>query len=434
MARKRNQKTMAAYLRNESLNSFSFIDLFAGAGGLSEGFTQAGFEPITHVEMDPWACNTLKTRACFNWLKDNNKLDLYYDYVCGKMARDEFYALVPTEVIDSVICETMSDETMPSIFEKTDAMMKKKGVQKVDLIIGGPPCQAYSIVGRSRKDMTNDPRNQLYKLYCQVLAYYQPEMFVFENVPGLLTAGNGEYLKDIISRFAKLGYDLESRIINASDYRVLQNRKRIILVGWKKGSEHYYPLQQSCTLGFSVNDILSDLPAIEPGGYSCEYRDGQMSEYLRQTGIRQNGDRLLQHQARNNREQDREIYRYAIRAWNNGHSRLKYAELPERLITHKNTVDFQDRFKVVASDRPTCHTMVAHICKDGHYYIHPDLEQARSISVREAARIQSFPDSFFFEGGRTAAFRQIGNAVPPLLAKEIAVGILKQLKEATDND
>ena len=282
--------------------------------------------------------------------------------------------------------------------------------------------------------MTNDPRNQLYKLYCQVLERYKPEMFVFENVPGLLTAGKGEYLKDIINRFDALGYELEYRVINASDYGVLQNRKRIILVGWRKGSGHSYPLQQSSTLGYTVNDILADLPPIAPGGSSQEYRDLPISSYLERTGLRSSEDILLQHRARTNREQDREIYRHAIRAWNDNHSRLKYSDLPPELITHKNVNDFQDRFKVVASDQVTCHTMVAHICKDGHYYIHPDLEQARSISIREAARIQSFPDSFYFEGGNTAAFRQIGNAVPPLLAKEIALGIMKQYEEASEND
>ena len=418
---------------SRSHSPVTFIDLFAGAGGLSEGFTQAGFEPITHVEMDEWACCTLKTRACYNWLIHNGKVDIYRNYVTGKITRDQFYASVPREVIDSVICETMSDDTMAGIFARTDSMMNKKGIKKVDIIIGGPPCQAYSIAGRSRKDMTNDPRNQLYKLYCQVLERYQPEIFVFENVPGLLTAGKGEYLKDIIARFDALGYELEYRVINASDFGVLQNRKRIILVGWRKGSGHSYPLQQSSTQGFSVNDILADLPAITPGGSSQEYRDVPVSDYLKQTGLRECDDILLQHHARTNREQDREIYRHAIRVWNDKHARMKYSDLPPELITHKNVVDFQDRFKVVASDQATCHTMVAHICKDGHYYIHPDLEQARSISIREAARIQSFPDSFYFEGGNTAAFRQIGNAVPPLLAKEIALGIMKQFEEATDN-
>ena len=132
------------------------------------------------------------------------------------------------------------------------------------------------------------------------------------------------------------------------------------------------------------------------------------------------------HQARPNTEQDLEIYRKAVRAWNRSKSRLSYTDLPKRLRTHNNTKCFLDRFKVVASDMPACHTMMAHISKDGHYFIHPDIAQARSLSVREAARVQSFPDSYYFEGGRTAAFTQIGNAVPPLMAEAIARSIIRQ--------
>lgn len=433
VSNKLSQNDRSAAMRKTE-SRLSFIDLFAGAGGLSEGFTQAGFEPITHVEMDAWACTTLRTRACYNWLKAHNRLNCYIDYVNGQMSREEFYACVPSEVTDSVICETMSNETMPSIFKKTDAMMKTKGISKVDILIGGPPCQAYSVVGRSRKDMSNDPRNQLYKLYCQVLQRYRPEMFVFENVPGLLTAGNGKYLKDIIARFDALGYDLEYQVVNASDYGVLQNRKRIILVGWQKGSGHRYPLQQLVSGNYKVADILNDLPPVLPGERANEYLASPVSEYLIQTGIRGPEDILLQHNARTNREQDREIYRCAIQAWSTDHKRLRYSDLPPELITHKNTIAFQDRFKVVAADSPTCHTLVAHICKDGHYYIHPDLKQARSVTIREAARIQSFPDNFYFEGGNTAAFRQIGNAVPPLLARKIAEGIRDQYEGDSEND
>ena len=127
-------------------------------------------------------------------------------------------------------------------------------------------------------------------------------------------------------------------------------------------------------------------------------------------------------------ERDRDIYRLAIKSWKKNHSRLKYTEIPKELATHSNRTSFLDRFKVVADDLPAAHTLVAHISKDGHYYIHPDLKQARSISVREAARIQSFPDDFYFEGSRTAVFIQIGNAVPPLLAKNIAEALKVQFE------
>ena len=125
------------------------------------------------------------------------------------------------------------------------------------------------------------------------------------------------------------------------------------------------------------------------------------------------------------------VYRRVIELWNDNHQRLRYCDLPDNLRTHHNTTAFLDRFKIVEGDTSTCHTMMAHISKDGHYFIHPDLSQARSITVREAARIQSFPDSYYFESSRTAAFTQIGNAVPPLMAKAIAVEI-KNLLENYD--
>ena len=147
------------------------------------------------------------------------------------------------------------------------------------------------------------------------------------------------------------------------------------------------------------------------------------------TGIRKKDDVLTWHIARPHISRDREIYRKVITAWFKDKKRIKYTDLPEELCTHRNRTAFLDRFKVVASDMPACHTMMAHISKDGHYFIHPDLEQARSITVREAARIQSFPDDFYFEGSRTAAFTQVGNAVPPLMAKGIAEKIKEMLEK-----
>ena len=138
-------------------------------------------------------------------------------------------------------------------------------------------------------------------------------------------------------------------------------------------------------------------------------------------------DILTWHVARPNIARDREIYKMVIHTWNTEKRRLKYTDLPPELCTHRNRTAFLDRFKVVAGDLPFSHTLVAHISKDGHYFIHPDYGQARSISVREAARIQSFPDNFFFEGSRTSAFVQIGNAVPPLMASGIAQALKREM-------
>lgn len=407
----------------------TFLDLFAGAGGLSEGFASAGYKPIAHVEMDKDACSTLKTRECYYYLKEHGQEKTYLKYLKGSISREDLYAMVPQYVLDSVVCATMSDDTMPAIFERIDKSILKKGEKQIDLIIGGPPCQAYSQVGRSRKNMDGDPRNTLYKLYFKAIKQYSPSMFVFENVPGLLTAGGGAYLNDIIQGFQELGYEIEPRILNASDYGVLQNRKRIILIGWRRGSNHKYPSIPVVKNTFTIADILSDLPPLEPGQEKTNYSKKRIGGYLKTTGIRKEGDVLTWHVARSNVERDRKIYRLAIKTWEDKHTRLKYTDIPEELATHKNRTSFLDRFKVVSSDLPTTHTMVAHISKDGHYYIHPDYKQARSISVREAARIQSFPDDYYFEGSRTAAFRQIGNAVPPLLARAVAKALKEQFVE-----
>lgn len=405
-----------------------FLDLFAGAGGFSEGFVQENFVPVAHVEMDNNACNTLRTRECCHWLNKEGQRKKYNEYLEGKIDRKQLYKSVPQDILQRVICETMTREGMPDLFSRIDGIMEKDRINHVDLMLGGPPCQAYSIAGRSRKDMTNDPRNHLYKLYLMAVKKYQPDILVFENVPGILSAGNSSYFNDLKKSLEDMDYTVDHRVCKASDYGVLQNRKRIILVAWKKKSGLAYPdMKKVDTAEDIVYDLLSDLPAINPGEKNNAYRPGRYSSYLKKTGLRKHGDVLTQHQARTNLDRDRDIYRLAIQAWNEGKGRrLNYNDLPAELKTHKNTKDFQDRFKVVAANEHLSQTMVAHISKDGHYYIHPDYNQARSISIREAARIQSFPDDYFFEGGQTAAFRQIGNAVPPLMARAIAKAIKEQ--------
>ncbi len=406
----------------------NFIDLFAGAGGLSDGFVSAGFEPIAHIEMNHYASLTLKTRTCYYYLKEHGKLDTYYDYVTGKISQDELYNSIPKEMLNSVMNKEISDETTELIFENIDSIMKKRKMKGVDLIVGGPPCQAYSLAGRARDEngMENDPRNYLYKQYVKFLKRYQPDMFVFENVPGIITAKGGEILNDIIICMKKVGYEVDAKPVDAADFGVLQHRKRIIIIGWKKEKKLKYPKFDSIKVAATVNDILRDLSTLSPGQEKNEYTEVP-NDYLNWSGIRNEKDKLSLHVCRKHNERDLEIYKIAIDKWNDGHQRLKYTDLPARLVTHKNTNSFLDRFKVLASDLPCSHTMIAHISKDGHHFIHPEIKQCRSISVREAARIQSFPDNYFFEGPRTAKFVQIGNAVPPLMAKGIAEAIKKVL-------
>lgn len=401
--------------------TYTIIDLFAGAGGLSEGFSQAGFVPIAHVEMDNNACNTLRTRCCYHYLRSKGQLELYYGYIKGEISRQTLYTSVPTNIIDAVINVEISNDTIDCTFEKIRKLTKGRSV---DLIIGGPPCQAYSLLGRHRKEMEDDPRTLLYLQYGKFLEEFKPKGFVFENVPGLLSAKKGEHFKNLQVYFKELGYNVHFQMLNAADYGVLQNRKRIILVGWKNEQDHGFPNISTYRSEAIVNDILSDLPILKAGDVkNVSPYIGQTNTYLEKSGIRSNEDFFVtQNISRPVNENDASIYDYAIKTWNNKRVRVKYTDLPQKVRTQKNEDSFLDRFKVVDGNGLS-HTIVAHLAKDGHYYIHPCLELCRSISVREAARMQSFPDNFYFEGSRSAMFKQIGNAVPVLMAKKIAESI-----------
>lgn len=405
-----------------------YIDLFAGAGGLSEGFKRAGYQPVAHVEADLAACFTLQTRLAFYYLKENNKADTYIQYLKGEITRDQLYSLIPDHVLASVINLSIGDNNNRTVFQQIETLNEKK---EIDLIIGGPPCQAYSLVGRARdaNNMKGDPRNYLYIQYGKFLKKYAPKMFVFENVIGLLSAEKGKYFRNIQRYFRRLGYIVEPFIVNANQFGVLQNRRRVIMIGWQKDLEvSIGQLEDDNRLNYKVQSVFTDLPSIKAGGGINKFLPyaSVTNDYLRFAKIRNGGDVLTQHVARPHTEQDKEIYRMTVRVWEENKNRLDYNELPDRLKTHNNRKAFLDRFKVVAGNLSCSQTVVAHIAKDGHYYIHPDIQQNRSITVREAARLQTFPDDYYFEGVkehqiRTAAFKQIGNAVPPLMVEKIAI-------------
>ena len=350
------------------------IDLFAGVGGLSLGFEKCGFDVILANEYDPSiaAAYEMNHKGTKMIVGDITALDL----------------------------------------EKTFGSYEGK----VDVVIGGPPCQAYSVAGRARmgKAVEDDPRNGLYKYYVQFLDRYKPEMFVFENVLGIITAKRGEPFADLKKLVDELGYDMEARVQIASQHGVLQKRQRVIIVGWMRSESNKYgypelTVEEMC---YSVmKDLFADLPLRKAGeGKLCETisytKPLSEMEYLKQSGIRGVLDFTTQHIARPTNDNDREIYKIAVDMWFDGKRRLNYAELPSRLQKHKNKETFLNRFSVVDPDG-CCHTVVAHIAMDGHYYIYPTpnptLENVRSITVREAARLQSFPDDYFFEGSRTSA-------------------------------
>ncbi len=418
----------------------NYLDLFAGAGGLSEGFIQAGYTPVAHVEMDKAACNTLKTRTAYHWLKSQDKVEIYNQYLRGEIRRDEFYHVIPQKLLNSVLNYEISEETLPEIFRKVDALLDG---QSLDLIVGGPPCQAYSIVGRARdeKGMVGDKRNYLYKLYAKFLERYRPQYFVFENVVGLLSAKDEDgslHFDNMRRLFQRCGYSTEYKVLNAVDYGVLQNRKRIILIGKLGDTSNFYPdIPIVDTSNITVSELLDDLPEISAGAgqYKPVETKDYTGTYLYDEKIKSyDHEPVTLHIARPHIPQDLEIYRIAVEAWNKDQSRISYPDLPKKLQTHHNTTAFLDRFKVVAKDIHYSQTVVAHISRDGHYYIHPDIKQNRSLTPREAARLQTFPDNYYFEStkeepGRTAAFRQIGNAVPVRLAYSVAAALKRSLVE-----
>ncbi|MDB2438334.1 DNA cytosine methyltransferase [Hellea sp.] len=404
------------------MSIITYIDLFAGAGGLSEGFLSAGFTPVAHVEADKAATFTLKTRAAYHYLKDQNKIGEYHKYLKGKISRSELYDIIPDDILETVVHAKIGEDNK-RIFKNIDSLL---GERSVDIIVGGPPCQAYSLVGRAPlKHKKTDERRSLYIEYGRFLKKYNPKAFVFENVPGMLTAGGGVFFKNLQKYFKRIGYVLEPKILNAKDFGVIQNRRRIIIVGWRKGEVFEFPELDCQSKEASRDEIFSDLKKIKPGHSKRISKYSQpCNQYLEESGIRNCVDFVSQHVTRPHNDRDLRIYKLAIKKMNKG-DRIKNNQIPENMRTQKNTTDFLDRFKVV--DKMP-HTMIAHIAKDGHHFIHPDVTQCRSISVREAARIQSFPDDYYFEGVRenvfrSPAFRQIGNAVPPLMAKEIAIKI-----------
>lgn len=442
--------------------SMNFLDLFAGAGGLSEGFTRAGFDAIAHVEIDKYASSTLKTRVAYHYLKKNDRLGEYGEYQKTyylskgerEIARAKLIGQIPSSLLNSVINLPISIETLPEIFDRIDSQMIEMKQQQVDMVIGGPPCQAYSVIGRSRdaNNMKDDPRNYLYKLYIKFLSRYRPKAFVFENVPGLLTAMDGEIFKDVLKglenpslvdpdlevpnvEIGGLRYNVQWKVRKATEFGVPQNRKRIIIIGIRDDlNPEILSFTNKNLPDFTISDILSDLPALQAGEASKDekYRGrvAELHQILKILNIRRGDgtDILTHHEARNHQKADLEIYKSAVELLGKG-IKIKYTDVDKAFVSHNRLDVFLDRFKVVAGNEPYCHTVVAHIAKDGHHFIHYDINQNRSLTVREAARLQTFPDDFFFEGPRTANYTQIGNAVPVVMAEKIAEWFKGQLDE-----
>lgn len=408
----------------------NIIDLFSGAGGLTEGFRRLEYNILAHVEMSADACQTLRLRDDYYQLKKRNMLQRYRDFLDEKISLSELEQQCGLSQKALTINETIDTDTMDGILEKIDSKLSGRQVHG---IIGGPPCQAYSTVGRKRNEAKKetDERIYLYRFYIQFLEHYKPEFFLFENVRGLLSFKDldGKRLfpkmeQEFEAITDELGYHIDWKLIDCSEFGVPQERKRIILYGQRNDLPKFSFFKRLADLKETpgtVGELFRDLPKLKAGETCNQYSKAQPCTFVLEN-IRTPASKLTQNFARPNRELDLKIYKIAAEK-RAKHEILHYNELPKDLQTHHNKEAFLDRFKAVPADGVS-QTVVAHIAKDGHYYIHPDVKQNRSITVREAARIQTFPDDFYFMGSRTQVFKQIGNAVPPYLAKKMAQTIL----------
>ena len=341
------------------------LDLFCGCGGLSYGFEKAGYNILLGID------NDLKALETFELNHKGSKS------ICGD--------------ITSI---TYEKDIKPII-----------GSQKIDVIIGGPPCQGMSLSGPRKLD---DPRNSLYLSYIRLVDEIKPKAFVIENVPGLVGLFNGQIKDSIIEKFTEMGYNIKYQILCASDFGVPQNRRRVVFVGLKNG-EFVYPEPLDGVVTCEM--ALSDLPSLQndTGTEQAQYMTAPQNKY--QELMRCNSNTVRNHIAANHSEKVQKIISLVPDGGN-------YKDLPEEYINSRNFHVAWTRF---ASQKP------APTIDTGHRH-HFHYKYNRVPTVRECARLQSFPDDFIFLGNKTQQFRQVGNAVPPLMAQVIAEQLSKFLR------
>ncbi len=348
------------------MSTFNVLDLFCGAGGLSYGFECAGYDILVGIDNDEKALETFEL---------NHK---GVKSICGDI----------TQI-------TYENDIKPLIGDKT-----------IDVIIGGPPCQGMSLSGSRKFD---DPRNKLYLSYIRLVQEIQPKAFVIENVPGLVSLFGGQIKDSIIRKFTDMEYIVEYKIMCSSDYGVPQTRKRVVFVGRKKGSFEYPVISKDIV---TCSMALSDLPPLEYelGEEVSEYATEPENEY--QKLMRKNSQQVFNHVAANHSEKVTSIIALVPDGGN-------YKDLPDEL---RNSRNFHVAWTRFASNKP------APTIDTGHRH-HFHYKYNRVPTVRECARLQSFPDNFKFVGNKTQQFRQVGNAVPPLMAQAIAEQVKKMLED-----
>lgn len=398
----------------------NYLDLFAGCGGLTDGFEQTGYyNAVACVEWDKSACLTLIKRLKERWNYEN---------------AEQFVLRFDIQRTEELINGWIDDNEYGSSFG-FDYFANKN---KIDVIIGGPPCQAYSIAGRIRdkNGMKNDYRNYLFQSYLKLVDHYKPKLFVFENVLGMLSAApDGELIINKIKNgFDSIGYELiddikANAVFDVNEYGVPQNRTRVILVGLSK--EYFKGLDiQDILEDFyrniiknyktkerkTVKDAIYDLPKLVPLKEPIKISGKKYSHHPTMTD-------LYNHIPRFHSQRDIEIFKELAKDIYYGYNKYSSIQSLKNLYTEKTgKTSSVHKYNVLDWNKPS-NTIVAHLYKDGLRHIHPDYKQARSITVREAARLQTFDDDFEFLGSQGDQYKMIGNAVPPMFAKIIALAV-----------
>lgn len=499
------------------------IDVFAGPGGLGEGFSafrgkqgKPFFKIGLSVEKDPFAHSTLQLRSFFRQFSYSEIPEDYYSLLRGDINRDELFGRYPeqsTSAKNEAWCAELGSGQ--DFDDELDYKIKRViGDSNRWVLIGGPPCQAYSIIGRARENKENDARNYLYIEYLRIIAKHRPAIFVMENVKGILSSnvqgqqvfnqilsdlkepvyGDFKGCKYRVFSLVKKSDEINSGIsslrpedfiVECEKYGIPQARHRVILLGVREDLSHCQPKLLKQQLMVPLDSVIRRLPRLR-SGFSKETDcpalwkqrlrqsvseewiksvrneiDPQLAEELTHMLSRircpldNRGGEFLEclapvsddlkwwyedkrlggvcnHASRGHMRKD--IYRYVYASCFASFFGVspKLHEFPSELQPeHKNAKSghFNDRFRVQAYGRPST-TITCHISKDGHYYIHPDPTQCRSLTVREAARLQTFPDNYLFCGNRTQQYVQVGNAVPPLLATQIARIVMDLLERS----